>query len=193
MTNNPNTPVQNLWQSQPVEGIPMSVETIRKRAGKFERRVFWRNFREYASSALAICMFGFFLIRDQRTLPRIAYVLFIAAIIWVVIQLHRRGSVKNMPEALGASPSLAFFRTELERQRDAVKSVFSWYLAPMLPGFLVLTLDMAHRLPFPASLGAIALMDGGIAVLFFIVWKLNVRAARCLQRSIDQLDAPTNG
>lgn len=193
MTDNSNSPVQNLWQSQPVKSIPMSLETIRKRANKFERKVFWRNFREYASSALAICMFGFFLIRDQRTLPRIAYVLFIAAIIWVVWQLHRRGSVKTLPEALGASPSVTFFRTELERQRDAVKSVFNWYLAPMLPGFLVLTLDMAHRLPFPASLGSIALMDGGIAVLFFIVRRLNLRAARCLQRTIDQLDAPTNG
>jgi len=193
MTSNPNTPVQNLWQSQPVEGIHISVETIRKRAGKFERRVFWRNFREYASSAVAICTFGFFFAKDDRTLPRIAYVLFIAAIIWVVLQLHRRGSVKSLPEALGASSSLAFFRAELERQRDVVKSVFSWYLAPMLPGFLVLTLDIARRLPFPASLGPIAFMDGGIAVFFFIVWRLNLRAARCLQRTIDQLDAPTIG
>jgi hypothetical protein len=189
MTENSQTPVQTIWQNQPVEGIQMSAEMIRKRAGKFERRVYWRNVREYASSAVAICMFGFFLVRDHRTLPRIAYVLFIAGIVWAVLQLHRKGSVKTMPAALGASPSLAFFRGELERQRDAVKSVLSWYLAPLIPGFLVLTLDIVRRLPFPASLGSIALMDGGVALLFFVIWRINLRAARCLQRKIDELKA----
>ena len=189
MTDNSQTPVQSIWQNQPVEGIQMSAETLRKRSMKFERRVYWRNVREYVSSAVAICMFGFFLVRDHRPLPRIAFVLFIAGIAWVVLQLHRRGSVKTIPAVLGASPSLAFFRAELERQRDAVKSVLSWYLVPMIPGFLVLTLDMVHRLPFPASLGATALMDGGVALLFFVIWRINLRAARCLQRKIDELNA----
>jgi len=189
MTDNSQTPVQTIWQNQPVEGIHMSAEAIRNRSVKFERRVYWRNVREYVSSAAAICMFGFFLVRDHRTLPRIAYVLFIAGIVWVVLQLHRKGSVKTVPAVLGTSPSLAFFRSELERQRDVVQSVLSWYLAPMIPGFVVLTLDMVHRLPFPASLGAIVLMDGGVALLFFVIWRINLRAARCLQRKIDELRA----
>ena len=183
---------QAIWQSQPVEGIPMSAEMIRNRAGKFERKVFWRNVREYVSSALATVMFVFFFVKTDRILPRIAYVLFVTGIVWVVIQLRRKGTPKNLPSSLGTSPSLTFFRSEMERQRDLVKTVLTWYLAPMVPGFLVLTLDIALRMPFPASLGSIALMDGGVAVLFFVVWKLNARAAQCLQRTIDELRAAEN-
>ena len=185
-------PVQKLWQDQPVEGVKMPIEEIRRRAGKFERRVFWRNVREYLSSAVATGMFAYFFVEDHRILARIAYVLFVAGILWVVVQLHRRGRVRTVPSSLGAAPSLTFFRGELERQRDLVGSVWSWYLAPMVPGFVLLTAEMAHRMPFPASLGSIVLMDGGVAVVFYIVWRLNLRAARCLQRTIDQLGGGEN-
>lgn len=181
-------PVQKLWQGQPVEGVKMPLEEIRRRAGKFERRVFWRNVREYVSSGVAIGMFAYFFVGDHRILGRIAYVLFVSGILWVVVQLHRRGAVRNMPSSLGTAPSLTFFRTELERQRDLVANVWSWYLAPMVPGFVLLTAEIARHRPFPASLGGIAMMDGGVAVLFYAVWRLNLRAARCLQRTIDELE-----
>jgi hypothetical protein len=187
-----NNPAQQLWQSQPTEGIKMSAHAIRLRAGKFERKISNRNIREYLSSLLAAMAFGYFLVTTHDVLVRTAYVLFIAGLGWVVFQLHRKGSAKTMPEAMGASTSIQFFRAALERQRDVVKNVWPWYLAPLVPGFVVLTIGYAMARPFPAGFISAALLDACVAALFYGVWMMNARAARCLQRSIDELKAAEN-
>ncbi len=187
-----NNQAQQLWQSQPTEGIKMSTEAIRLRAGKFERKISHRNIREYLSSLLAALTFGYFLVTTHDVLFRIAYVLFIAGLGWVVFQLHRKGSAKTMPGAMGSSTSMQFFRNELERQRDVVNNVWSWYLAPLVPGFIVLTIASALAHPFPAGLASALLLDACVAVLFYGVWRMNARAARCLQRSIDEIRAAEN-
>jgi len=189
MTDNPNTPLQNLWQSQPVESIHMSIEEIRKRAGKFERKITRRNIREYVSSLIAATLFGWFFVRTHDVFLRIAYVLFIAGLAWVVVQLRRKASSKTLPLAMEAAASLQYFRAELERQRDAVQNVWSWYLAPLVPGFIVMTLGYWHSMPYPKGLIASAIVDVCVAALFYGIWRLNLRAARCLQRKIDELYA----
>jgi hypothetical protein len=183
---------QQLWQSQPVEGIKMSAEVIRQRAGKFERRIFWRNIREYASSLVAAILFAYFFATTHIVLFRVAYALFIAGLGWVVLQLHRQGAAKSMPAAMGALTCLQFFRAELERQREVVSSVWSWYLAPLVPGFVVLTAASVIARPYPVGLAAAVLLDAVVAVVFLLVWKMNRRAARCLQRMIDELSAAEN-
>jgi len=191
MNNLPNNP-QQIWQCQPVEGIKMSAEALRQRSGKFERMFRWRNVREYVASLLAAVWFGYFLVTTHAVLFRIAYVLFIVGLGWVVYQLHRKGSARSMPAAMGTSTCLQFFRAELERQRDVVKNVWPWYLAPLVPGFVILTAAYMRALPFPAGLASAVWLDGVVAVLFFLVWKMNRRAARRLQRIIDELYAGEN-
>lgn len=187
-----NNQAQQLWQSQPTEGIKMSTQAIRLRAGKFERKISHRNIREYVASLLAAMAFVYFLATTHDVLFRIAYLLFIGGMGWVVFQLHRKGAAKTMPEAMGTSTSLQFFRAELERQRDVVKNVWPWYLAPLLPGFAVLTIGYAMARPFPAGLISAVLLDVCVAVLFYGIWKMNARAARCLQHTIDELQAVEN-
>lgn len=189
MIENPNNQTQQLWQSQPVEGIKMSAEAIRSRAGKFESRIQWRNIREYVASLAAAVAFGYFFVTTHQVLFRAAYVLFIAGLGWVVVQLHRKGSARSMPAAMGTSTSVQFFRAELERQRDVVKNVWPWYLAPLVPGFVVMTAATVLARPSLAGLAAAAWLDGFVAVVFVLVWRMNVRAARCLQRMIDELHA----
>ena len=77
----------------------------------------------------------------------------------------------------------------MERQRDVVKNVWRWYLAPLVPGFVVYTVAYALAFRRPASWAGLALLDVIIAAVFFGVWKMNMRAARCLQRKIDELRA----
>jgi len=182
-------PVQKMWQDQPVEGIRMSAEMIHKRAAKFERRIMWRNVREYVASLIATVLFGYFLVTARDVLSRVTFGLFIAAMVWIVFQLHRKGSAKRMPLGVDTLTSLRFYRAELERQRAAVANVWSWYLAPMVPGFVVYTVGFAIRFPRPAAWAGLVLMDGMVTVMFFVIWKMNVRAARCLQRMIDELNA----
>ncbi len=184
-----DNPAQKIWQDQPVKDIQMSIDVLRNRADKFERRVIRRNIREYISSLLAAGVFVYFFATTQAILFRLAYALFIAGLAWVVLQLHRKGAVKTMPATMGTSTSLQFFRTQLERQRDAVQSIWSWYLAPLVPGFLLLTVGTIVARPNRHGLASAASMDVFVVALFFVVWKINVRAARCLQRTIDELSA----
>ena len=180
--------VQKIWQSQPVEVTPMSAEVIKKRARKFERRIWWRNAREYVGSVLGIALFGGFLVKTHDLLFRIAFGLFIAGMLWIVIQLRRKASARNIPIEADTSTSLRLYRAELERQRDVVKNVWPWYLAPLVPGFVAYTLAYAISFPRPLGWTRVGLLDAVIAAIFFGVWKMNLRAARCLQRMIDDLN-----
>jgi len=182
-------PAQRIWQNQPVEGIKMSAEEIRRRAGKFERRIRRRNLRESVGCVIVSGLFAYFLYDTHNVLFRIAYGLFIVAMIWIAIQLHRKGFVMSLPAGLEASSSVQFFREELERQRDAIKNVWPWYLAPMVPGYVMLTIAYAVSFPRPVRWIGAGAFDLFVVLLFIGIWKMNMRAARCLQRSIDELNA----
>ena len=183
-----NNPTQ-LWQCQPVQGLTMSAAELRKRTTKFERTIRWRNSREYLGALVAAVAFGSFLIETHDLLFRIAFGVCLAGLAYVVLQLHRKGAAKTSPQTMGALPWLQFYRSELERQRDLVANVWPWYLAPLVPGLAVYTVAYARALPYPANLIAPALLDAFVAAVFFLIWKLNLRAARSLQRTIDELNA----
>jgi hypothetical protein len=180
--------VQNLWQSQPVEVTKMSVEELRRRAGKFERRIRWRNVREYAASLMAAGLMGYFYIGADDTPSRVTFALFIAAMLWIVIALHRTGSARRTPLDQDSLTTHQFYRAELERQLRVVKTVWWWYLAPMIPGCIACTVSYAMK-PHPtgAWLGLVSI-NTLFVVSFYAVWKLNARAARCLERMISQIN-----
>lgn len=178
---------QQIWQSQPVEGTKMSVEAIRLRAGKFERKISRRNLRESIASLVVIVCFSYFFVKTPQIPLRITWGLFIAGTIWVLVQLHRKGKPKAMPADAGRSNCLEFFRSELERQRDVVKDVWTWYLAPLVPGYIALNVSFA--IPHPIGWVRWVLLDAFFVGVFVGTWQLNLRAARCLQRSIDDLNA----
>ena len=116
--------------------------------------------------------------------------LMITGMLYLMVQLHRKGSARNLTSDLGLASGLDFYRRELERQRDLVGSVWSWYLGPLIPGWVVLMVAFARTNPghlrhFGLSLAGFNLFA---ALAFVFVWKLNQRAARSLQRQIDELN-----
>lgn len=192
MINELENPVQKLWQEQPLEGTKMPIEMIRKRAAKFDHKIGRRNLRESIAASFVIVFFSYFIITNHDILFRITWSLFIAGTIWVLIVLHWKGSPKSLPGAMGASSSLEFFRSELERQRDLIKNVWPWYLAPMVPGYIALNVAWASALPHRIRWGTMALFDAVFIAIFVAVWKLNQYGAKCLQRSIDSLPPAGN-
>jgi len=183
----PTNRVQEIWQCQPVEGIKMSVEEIRKRATKFEKKIFWRNMREYVAGAITIVVLGFSIARSHNLLDRSAFALLIAGMVYVMYQLHRRGAAKSAPASAAVGPSLEFYRCELKRQRDLTSTVWSWYLGPFVPGLVVSAMASAAHDWHPQHIAMLTFWYGLIAAFFVFVWRLNARAARCLNRMIDDL------
>ena len=187
MSNSPNPSIQQLWQCQPVEGKKMSIEEIRTRAAKFEKKIMWRNIREYAGSAIAAGLLTSFLVKSHDVLFQIACGLMIAGLAYMAYQLHRRTSPRSLPGDLGAANSLQFHRSELERQMDFLKHIWRWYLWPLVPGLAAFSLTtVVHGREHPLP---IVLVNSLFAFSLILVWRLNAYAVRCLQRRIDELQA----
>ena len=190
MTNSPTTPMQQLWQEQPAEGMHMSIDEIRRRAAKFEKRIIWMNAREYFGGAVGIGLMAYFLMHAHDNLSRIGFGLMIAGLAYALIHLYLKGRPGTASEQVGAQCA-NFFMEELERTHKLVNNLW-WYLGPLVPGLLVLTIAPALAHPQPAVLLRLALVDVFIAGAFvFVIW-LNKRAARCLQKQIDELRSLQN-
>jgi hypothetical protein len=179
---NPNDP-RNLWQNQEDERVTITLDDVRRRAARLQRRVYWRNLREYAAGTIGIGAFGASLwrFRGWQLVPSL---LLIAGTIYVMFQLHRCGAARSLPVDADLKVSLDFHIRELERQRDALRSVWLWYLLPFIPGFVA---EMVVSAIDRGVTGPLIAFAAALPVMFIGIWKLNESAARKLDRRIQEL------
>jgi hypothetical protein len=185
-----NRSIKELWQGQPAEPVPVTLDRIRASAGKFSRSIARRNAREYIAAVLVVVFFGFQFARTPDPLFRLGFGLSIAGMLYVVGKLHAQGSARSVPAHLGLATCIGFQRAELERQRILLSSVWRWYLGPLVPGLAVLVLAVALGMPghLALSLSTSALCAIVVTAVFAFVARLNRRAALRLQQQIDELD-----
>lgn len=182
---------RHAWQASGTDAALPALAEVRVGADRFHRLIRRRNAVEYAACVLVVGFFGYGAlsggIRDP--IAQAGAWLIVLATIFVAWQLHSRASAVEPPAADAARSILVHQRAQLVRQRDALASVGLWYLAPFAPGLalMVLAPGIRHGL---GALGAGAWSAVAINFLVFGgVWWLNRRAARALQRAIDELDA----
>jgi hypothetical protein len=185
----PNEPlpddIRNVWQNQPLENKTMALEEIRRKAQQFEKRISRRNLREYLGGALGIAIFTFDLFKFPSPMARTGSLLIIAGIVVIMIQIYKRASPGKLPVDLPLTDSLDFHRGELVRQRDLLKSVLWWYLAPIVPGLVVFGAGVTprHAAVAGALINAIPLL-----CIFGAIYWANHRAALVLDRRIAELE-----
>lgn len=182
----PHDDLKALWREQETEHHPMSLELIHARG--FQAQIAWRNFIEYGAAVLVVIGFGHSLITLPHPVQKLGAALTIAATVFVVWQLHRRGSARALPAGVSAAASLAFHRAELVRQRDATRSTVWWYFAPFALSMSVSVVGnfLAHP-EWPLMRGALVIV---LVILVFVGGiLLNRWTARRLQTAIDDLDA----
>ncbi|MEO8113051.1 MAG: hypothetical protein ABI655_01635 [Phenylobacterium sp.] len=182
----PKDDLKALWRDQQTEMQPMSLELIHARG--FQSGIKRRNLIEDVASVIVVAAFSWYVFALPSPVLKLASVLVIAGVLVVVRQLHRRGSALPLPPGASAADSLAFHRAQLVRQRDAVRTVWLWYLAPLVPGMALFQLGIIlgpPKAPLAAALISVALTLAAFALVLI----LNRRAARRLQRAIDDLDS----
>ena len=192
-----NDPASNdaksIWQNQETEGTTVTLDDIRKRAARFQKRIRNRNLREYIASVVVIAAFAFVAWQTPGWMIKSGSALIVAATIFVAWQLHRRGRAQAVPDGATAGGLLAFHREELVRQRDAVRSVWLWYLLPFQPGMALLMLGRYFQVHVPGRTLAtdhliIVFSSIVIALVFVIIMLLNLWGAARLQNRIHELD-----
>ncbi len=142
----------------------------------------WR--REIAGRLLAISFvlfLGVVSLLSGQALDRIAGAAIIALALGTAYQTWRhRPAAPTDP----SDSTQATLRRQLERQRNSLRSSWLWYVAPFLLALLLFALRMAPvNLPKAAPFGILA-VGWAIAMVY-----LSLRAAKDLQRQIDDLDS----
>ena len=191
----PTDPLKDAWRSQPVEQTKMTTIELTANAARFERKIHNRNLREYIAGGVAVAVFGWMAIFGHNVgwIMRTGDALAVVGVAFILWQLHRRSRPARAPSEGSTESLLAFQRAEVVRQRDALKAVPLWYIAPILPSFVLIGVGRWVQDPTPHRTPeldhAMIAMGGVIIVLVLVVvWLLNAVVVAKLDREIDKID-----
>ena len=183
------TDIKTLWKNQTPEET-VTLDNIHAKAERFQTRVHRRNTIEYIASAFVVLVFGWYSWIFPGWMMKTGCALIILAVLHIVWRLHRSGAARAVPDALDL---VAFHRQELVRQQKLVRTAWSWYILPTVPGMLLMLLGRWYQVHVPwRTLGAdheVIVLGAIIAALIVaIVWLVQIIGAARLQRKIDELD-----
>jgi hypothetical protein len=183
----PTHDLRQLWQRQERQEVPLSLEDVRGRAHRMTRKVRLRNLREYVAGivALGFIVVGLVTYPHSNAIVRSGAVLLGAGILYVLYHLHAWGSARALPADLGLKDALDFQCSEMVRQRDLLQGVWRWYMLPFFPGMALILIGRAIESPDRRLLAAIVAAAAVLMAAYLA--RLNQRAARRIQQSIDQL------
>ena len=172
----------------------MSIAEIREKSTKFEGRIRSRNLRETVVGVLVILVFGYYMVRFPAPLQRAGSLLTIAGIVLVIYRMNGMAAPEKAPADCGFENCVAFHRRELERQRDLLRTVWRWYILPLVPGILlfcaaVIAPKVRHGRDWWRASPFLVLM----AAWFWVTGWINRRAADKLQRRIEELGRVEGG
>jgi len=195
MTDKPVLPGQlrSLWQKMPTDAVVITAEEMRAKAKAFERRIRRRNFIEYGATAFVVAIFSWYATWPKPATPLwpIANILCVLGALYVAFNLHRLARAATAPAAASVIGLIDFHRADLVRQRNALVTVWRWYLLPVVPGFVLWLVAIWIGTPPGAqarvAVGMIMVVLVCIAVFAGIIL-LNFLGAARLQRMIEDLD-----
>lgn len=193
MTPTPQSPdPKNLWKDQNMHPQTMTPDTLESRSRRFEARIRTRNRWEYRIgglvAVLTIAFGAWMLVSAPATIPSlmtsIGFIVLGLGAITAAVQLRSRAGGETV--ITGVLDTAAAYRAELVRQRNALRSVFAWYVAPFLPGFLLI---YGANFFEPGGIEWAVMIPGMLTAIFgaWIVW-INRKAAKALDAEIKTLD-----
>lgn len=182
--------LRRLWQSNEPEkkmSNVISISEIREQSNAFERKMRFRNMREYIAAAIVCVAFGWRAFHAHSWLETVACVELMAAAIWITSALLGSSRPEPGPNATLAQ-ILEFHRSQMDRQIKLLSRVLVWYLAPIGVGLVALLTADAMRLgPTPILTGTMI----AFVVIFAAIAILNKRAAAKLEEQRARLPRDT--
>ena len=165
----------------------MPLDELRSRSRMLERRIRWRNLREDVGCGVVVLGFGRWAWTAETLVIRIGACLTVAAAVFVAYYLYRWGLALPMPgEMAQRLAAVAVPQDRVERQRDLLRSVWTWYLLPVVPGVVVLNVGVV--LAHPERLSHVVRFAVFAIAMFVVIGLLNGWVANRIQRRIDALE-----
>jgi hypothetical protein len=182
---------RELWQSQKVEPRQFSPEELGRLQRYFNRKIWWRNAREYAAGVLVFIFFGWSTVRAPNWEGRVGSALIVIGGAYVLWHLHQHGSARPETPGAAAGACRGYYRANLERQRRLLAGVPRWYLAPFAPGYVMLVVSKIRFFGGVTPNIVVTLVLGAV-VTVAVLW-LNAKGATQLEqrlRALDAIDSP---
>lgn len=182
---------QEDWEAMSITAVTFDPAALAAKAQRFDRQIRARNWREYAASLLVVLFFGWRAINAAGPAQLIGALLIIAAAIYVAVHIWKAGTPDRPDETVPTAVRIDHLRRELDRQAHLLENVRTTYLAPFVPGFLLLAaapmIDRPGSVGLSGALVALATLLLVTAIIWAIDW-LNRKAARDLRARIAALD-----
>jgi hypothetical protein len=138
---------------------------------------------EIAASVVVAVVCGLFM----RATPvgKLGGALIAAGALFIGCFLIRYARVTPIPEGMGLTETMTFYRQLLEQQIRRIRTMVWWYLVPLAPGALALIIGGAlhGRNPTPSLIQGLA----GMAVMGALVVQMNNVALQRIERRLGQL------
>jgi hypothetical protein len=183
---------QELWQAQALDAPRVSLGYVRHRSREFERRTQIRNGLDYAVCALGAAFIGWYALMINLPIMQAGLALSLAAGLYITVRWHRLAGAARSPGDAAVLDTLRFYRAELERQRDARRNNWRWWLPPSVPGLVLVFASLLLEFsPVPWRLVGFA--AGCTIVLTALGVAFYEWSARRIQREIDALDSLATG
>ena len=181
--------IRGLWQNQPLELGKMSLEEIRQRAQRLQKK----NRREVllfcAFALLLVFFFSRSLARSHETLPRVGLALLIGWAVYFPYQAYRRIWPRSSAAEAALTTCLEFYRKELQRRRNYTQQIWQWFLGPLFISLAVFLLPAVVKAIDSPSRWLNLLPFGLLLALWAAVFfPRRRRELRKLQQELDGLD-----
>jgi hypothetical protein len=172
--------LRRLWQSNEPEkkmNNVISLSEIREQSSTFERKMRFRNMREYVAASIIVVAFGWRAFHAHSWLESISCVELVGTAIWITSALLKPGAPDPGPNAT-LKQLLEYHSAQLDRQIKLLSRVMVWYLAPIAVGLVGLLTADALRLGFTPVIVSTMV---AFVVLFIAIAIVNKRAAAKLR------------
>lgn len=185
------TPATEAWKNQPGEDIAMNMPHLLDRRAQ---SLFASTRAEIVTSIAAALLFLAVIVwRFAPALGAPELLCGAGIVLWAAATLYRfRGRLFPAPADL-AEPGLAYYRRELARRRDHLRSAWIWHGPLVLAALLFVVRFTGPGRPTPRALRGIAPL-----ILLLLVWTAagiwrRTRQAAALEHELDELNHSTSG
>lgn len=120
----PENDIRIKWQSQPNEPTRMSVEEIRQKARKLQRKARREVLLLYGFALLFVVFFGRSFLKANDTLSRVGFALMVVSALYFPYQAQKRLWPRSASTEPASTTGLDFYRRELERRRDYSRHIW---------------------------------------------------------------------